>query len=135
MQVLDVTGRMAGVQGGAASFVRLTLVGKMLEVFSRRAVGNDDIYDAHVRGTGKPIRWVERLVESDAVRTGCLEVTSKGDAFLDIEGNSIHARALGRHLDGNDLSEMTRAVAVVLRQMALLEQRWEAGAAPEVSLS
>lgn len=126
MQVLDVTGRMISIQGGDAWFVPLGIVGKMMELFSRRARSGDDIYDAHVRGTGKNIRWVDQLIESDAVRTACLEVTTKDDAFLSVEGAEVRARAVGRHLDGNDLMEMTRAVAIVLRRIAVIEGRWNA---------
>ena len=74
-QRLEVNGYMSGLTGHNASFSRLTTLTKVIDPFSPRIKTGDDIYDAHVRGRGRTPAWVARLLESDAVRNACIEIT------------------------------------------------------------
>jgi len=123
-QRLEVDARIAGVHGRRGTFAPLTVMGKLMEWVSPRAKTGDDIFDAHVRATGNDSTWLTQLLESDAVRTACIEITTKDNVKFTIRGPKVVALAQGPHLDGNDLVEMTRGVGVVVRQMGVIEGRW-----------
>ncbi|MFT5356025.1 MAG: hypothetical protein ACI9KE_003247 [Polyangiales bacterium] len=126
-QRLEVNGHMSGLTGQRARFSRLSLLTKLIDPFSPRAKTGDDIYDAHVRGRGRHPAWVARLLESDAVRSACIEITVQEESFIKIEGDHVRAEATGDHLGGDELNEMARGVGVILREMARMEERWPAG--------
>lgn len=125
-QRLEVNGHMSGVNGQNASFARLSFLTKLIDPFSPRIKTGDDIYDDHVRGRGAHSAWVARLLESDAVRSACIEITVQENSLIKIEGNHVRAEATGVHLGGDDLNEMARGVGVILREMACIEERWPA---------
>lgn len=122
-QRLEVNGHMSGLKGQRASFSRLSFLTKIIDPFSPRIKTGDDIYDDHVRGRGHS-GWLARLLESDAVRSACIEITVQENSVIEIEGNHVRAEATGVHLGGDDLNEMARGVGVILREMARIEERW-----------
>ena len=125
-QRLEVNGSMAGLTGQRARFSRLTFLTKLIDPFSPRVKTGDDIYDDHVRARGAHAGWVARLLESDAVRSACIEITVQEASFIDIQGGHVRAEATGQHLGGDELNEMARGVGVIVREMARIEERWPA---------
>jgi len=125
-QRLKVHAHMTELHGRRADIAALGVGGKLMEFFSPRAKTGDDIFDAHVRATSDDDTWLGQLLASDAVRTACLEIVTKAAVKFEIRGAHVDARAQGAYLDGTDLVELTRGVAVVVRQMAVLEGRWVA---------
>ncbi len=126
--VLKVDGEVPGLRGGRATVNKLTVAGRLIGALAPGAKTGDDLFDAHVRATGKPKRWLDALLSSDAVRSASLEVVTKDNGEIKILGNRLSLRAQGQHLDGNDLLELNRAAALLLRRMAEVENLWVASA-------
>ena len=112
-----------GLREREASMVRRGLAGRVAGIFLPGARTGDAVFDDNVRARSKDMRWLGRLLESDAVQTAVIEAALRDEGEIRIREQRIFATCVGE-LDVAEMGDMKRAVGVIARGMAMLEDAW-----------